>query len=118
MKLDHFAIQTQDPQKSVAFYTRHFGAKVLYADATWAFIDLDGQQIAFVRPDQHPNHVAFRVSQTELETKAREFNKPIQKHRDGTSGVYLAGHGGAVVELIHYPDGFSWANLKPVAPQA
>jgi catechol 2,3-dioxygenase-like lactoylglutathione lyase family enzyme len=57
-ELDHVAIQTDDVPGSVAFYAEHFDARVLYADATWAFLRLGEGKLALVTPAQHPPHVA------------------------------------------------------------
>ena len=45
--------------------------------------------LAFVLPDQHPSHVAFRVDDDELERLAAEHGVAIATHRDATRSIYL-----------------------------
>ena len=42
MRFDHVAIPSKNIPDSVAWYQAHFGATVLYQDATWAFLQLGG----------------------------------------------------------------------------
>lgn len=104
-ELDHVAIQTRDVAGSVQFYVENFGAQVLYADATWAFLRLGQGKLALVSPEQHPPHVALRVGEAELEAAAHRAGKPIDRHRDGTAGIYIEDEQGNVIELICYPPG-------------
>lgn len=104
-ELDHVAIQTDDIAASVDFYVRSFGAQVLYQDASWAFLRLGQGKLALVSPSQHPPHVALRVSPDELQAAAARIGKPIDSHRDGTTGIYLDDPQGNVIELICYPPG-------------
>jgi catechol 2,3-dioxygenase-like lactoylglutathione lyase family enzyme len=105
MTFDHVALPSTDIAASVAFYVSQFGAKILYQDKTWAFMEVGGVKLALVTPTQHPPHVAVKVTAEELETAARKANVPIDSHRDGTRGIYLHDPFGNAVELIHYPPG-------------
>jgi len=102
-ELDHVALQTQDVAASARYYVENFGAQILYQDATWAFLQLGQGKLALVTPSQHPAHVALRVSREELETFAARVEIPIDKHRDGTIGIYINDPNGHAVELICYP---------------
>ncbi len=102
-ELDHVAVQTNDIAGSVRWYLEHFGAQVLYQDATWAFLKLGQGKLALVTPSQHPPHIALRVGPDELERAATRAGKPIDRHRDGTTGIYIEDPQGNVVELICYP---------------
>jgi catechol 2,3-dioxygenase-like lactoylglutathione lyase family enzyme len=102
-ELDHVAIQTTDVPASVKHYVDTYGAKVLYADDTWAFLRVGLGKLALVRPEQHPPHVAFRVDLPTLEAAAVRANKPIDTHRDGTRGIYVEDPAGNTLELIYYP---------------
>jgi catechol-2,3-dioxygenase len=104
-ELDHVAVQAQDVQAMANFYRERFGAEVLYADNTWAFLKIGQGKLAIVRPEQHPPHVALRVDRASLEAAAAKAGKKIDVHRDGTEGVYIEDPSGNVVELIHYPQG-------------
>jgi catechol 2,3-dioxygenase-like lactoylglutathione lyase family enzyme len=105
MNIDHIAIPSTDIAATVEWYVSRFGAGVLYQDSTWAFLQLPNVKLAIVSPNQHPPHVAFRVTPEELEQAARDAGKPIDRHRDGTTGIYLADPFGNAVELICYPPG-------------
>ncbi len=104
-EMDHVALQTRDIAGSAAFYVEMFGAEVLYQDATWAFLRLGQGKLALVSPEQHPPHVALRVSEAALEEAAAHAGKTIDRHRDGTTGIYIEDPQGNVIELICYPVG-------------
>ena len=102
-EMDHVAVPCPDIAAGVEFYTRNFGAEVLYQDATWAFLRLGQGKLALVTPTQHPPHVALRVDETALQNAAQSAGKSIDSHRDGTKGIYIEDGAGNVVELICYP---------------
>ena len=52
-----------------------------------------------------PPHVAVKVSDQELADAARAAGIAIDKHRDGTTGIYIHDPFGNAVELICYPPG-------------
>ncbi len=104
-EMDHVAIQTRDIAGSVAYYVENFGAHVLYQDTTWAFLRVGQGKLALVSPEQHPPHVALRVDEATLERMATSVGKPIDRHRDGTTGIYVDDPQGNVIELICYPPG-------------
>jgi catechol 2,3-dioxygenase-like lactoylglutathione lyase family enzyme len=105
MTFDHVAVPSNDIAASVQWYLTHLGATVLYQDKTWAFLNVGGQKLALVSPSQHPPHVAVRVSEEQLAEASRANNTPIDKHRDGTTGIYIHDPFGNAVELICYPVG-------------
>jgi catechol 2,3-dioxygenase-like lactoylglutathione lyase family enzyme len=102
-ELDHVAIQTPDIPATVRHYVDTYGAEVLYADQTWAFLRVGQGKLALVRPEQHPPHVAFRVDLPTLQAAAARTNMPIDTHRDGTQGIYVTDPAGNTLELIYYP---------------
>ncbi|HEY7118676.1 MAG TPA: VOC family protein [Tepidisphaeraceae bacterium] len=105
LTFDHVAVPSNDIDRSVRWYREKLGAHVLYQDKTWAFLNLGGTKLALVTPTQHPPHVAVRVSEGELEEASRQAGIPIDHHRDGTTGIYIADPFGNAVELICYPPG-------------
>ncbi len=105
MELDHVALPSQDIAASVHWYVEKFNAQVLYQDATWAFLKVGQGKIALVTPTQHPPHVAVRVDEVTLTEAARVAGKPVDRHRDGTQGIYISDPDGNQVELICYPPG-------------
>jgi len=105
MRLDHVAVTASDIEKSVQWYTSQFGATVLYQDKTWAFMQVGGQKLALVTPGQHPPHIAFSVTEEQLAEASRTTGIAVDKHRDGSKGIYLKDPHGNAVELICYPPG-------------
>jgi len=105
MELDHVAVTSRDIAVSVAWYVENFGAQVLYQDATWAFLQLGRGKLALVTPTQHPPHTAIRVNEDTLVQAASAAGKAIDKHRDGTQGIYVDDPDGNQLELICYPAG-------------
>ncbi len=105
MTIDHVAVPANDIAAGVDWYVRQFDAKVLYQDATWAFLKFGNTKLALVTPTQHPPHVAVSVSLDELEKAAAEAGVKVDVHRDGTRGIYVKDPSGNAVELIHYPPG-------------
>ena len=105
LEFDHTAVPSSDIAASVAWYQKNLGAEVLYQESTWAFLNVGGVKVALVTPTQHPPHVAVRVSEEELARAAQSAGVAIDKHRDGTTGIYIHDPFGNAVELICYPPG-------------
>jgi len=100
-QFDHVAQVVPNIEEAVAWYQRTLpNVRVLYQDATWAFIEAGGAKIAFVVRDQHPGHLAWRVSAAELERLAVLHGKDIKPHRDQTRSFYLEAPGGHAIEII------------------
>ena len=95
MQLDHVAIQVKDINRAIEWYTVNLGAKILYSDETWAMLDVSGFRLALVKPEQHPAHIAFRVS-----SKDQLIGGKVRVHRDGSSYIYKADSEGNIIELI------------------
>jgi catechol 2,3-dioxygenase-like lactoylglutathione lyase family enzyme len=107
---DHIAQQVPDIAEAVAWYLAHIhGIQVLYQDESWAFLEANGIKLAFVKRDQHPNHLAWRVSNEELKKLAQEHKQEIKTHRDNTRSFYLQAPGGTWIEIICM-DGSPWAD--------
>lgn len=104
-ELDHVAIQSKNIPADVDYYVQTFGASILYADDSWAFLKIGQGKLALVTPSQHPPHIALRVDLPSLAAAARKLNIPIDQHRDGTRGIYLDDPSGNTLELIYYPPG-------------
>lgn len=102
---DHAAQIVPDIAAAVAWYQELLpNTRVLHQDATWAFIEAGGAKLAFVVKDQHPNHLAWRVTSAELERLATLHAQEIKPHRDKTRSFYLEAPGGQAVEIIAYPE--------------
>jgi hypothetical protein len=105
VNFDHVAQQVPDVGEALAWWQRMVpGATVLYADDTWGLIEAGGARLAFVTPQEHPDHLAFKVSGEELERLAAEHGAAIAAHRDGSRSFYVEAPGGNRVEVVAYPD--------------
>ena len=105
MQFDHVAQQVPDIAQAVEWQLRTVpGSRVLHQDATWALVESGGAKLAFVLPDQHPSHLAFRVDGPELERLAAANGADIATHRDATRSIYLEGPGSLATEIIAYPE--------------
>lgn len=109
LRFDHVALQVPEIAAAVRWYVEVLpGARVLYQDETWAFVEACGTKLAFVLKDQHPGHLAWRVSDADLERLATRFGQPIKPHRDRTRSFYLQGPGGYWLEIISFPDDYAF----------
>jgi catechol 2,3-dioxygenase-like lactoylglutathione lyase family enzyme len=101
---DHVAREVADIAAAVDWYMRVVpNTRILHQDETWAFLDAAGVRLAFVRPAQHPGHLAWRVSDAELKRLAAEHGATIKPHRDGSRGFYLQDPAGSWIEFIVFP---------------
>ena len=108
MLFDHIAQVVPNISEAIAWYQSTLpGVEVLHQDASWGFISVNGAKIAFVLKDEHPNHIAWRVSASELEAMALKFGKTIKAHRDKTRSFYLEAPGGTNLEIITF-EGSDW----------
>lgn len=108
---DHAAQIVPDIAEAVSWYQEMLpGVRVLYQDATWALVEANGIRLAFVVRDQHPGHLAWRVSGEELERLAAAHGKEIKPHRDATRSFYADGPGGQSIEFIAI-EGSEYAKL-------
>jgi catechol 2,3-dioxygenase-like lactoylglutathione lyase family enzyme len=105
VQFDHVAQRVSDIGAAVEWWQRLVpGAVVLYQDDTWAMLEAGGAKLAFVLAEQHPDHLAFKVSGDELARLAREHGAEVAVHRDGSRSFYAAAPDGHRVEILAYPD--------------
>ena len=105
MQFDHVALRVPDVAAALEWWRATVpGAQVLYADETWGLIEAGGAKVAFVTAEQHPDHLAYKVSGDELERLAAEHGAEISPHRDGSRSFYVDAPGHHRVEVIAYPD--------------
>ena len=105
MRFDHVAQQVPDIGEAVAWQLQAVpGSRVLHQDPSWALVESAGVKLAFVLPDQHPPHIAYRVDDDELERLAARHGATIAVHRDATRSFYLEGPGSLQTEVISYPE--------------
>jgi len=107
VQFDHVAQQVPDIAAALDWWLATVpGAAVLYADETWGLLEAGGARIAFVTAEQHPDHLAYKVSGAELDRLAAHNGASVDTHRDGSRSFYLSAPGDHRVEVIAYPDVF------------
>jgi catechol 2,3-dioxygenase-like lactoylglutathione lyase family enzyme len=105
VQFDHVAIRVPDVAAALEWWQRTVpGSEVLYADETWGLLEAGGAKLALVIAEQHPDHLAFKVSSAELERLASEHDAAIATHRDASRSFYVEAPGDHRVEVIAYPD--------------
>jgi catechol 2,3-dioxygenase-like lactoylglutathione lyase family enzyme len=105
MEFDHIARQVPDIAAAVDWYRQLIPAThVLYQDPTWALVEAEGVRLAFVTASQHPDHLAWRVTNAELERLAADRGVAILPHRDASRSVYIDGPADTVIEIVAYPN--------------
>lgn len=105
MQFDHVALRVPDIAEALAWWRANVpGSDVLYQDETWGLLAAGGAKLAFVVAEQHPDHLAFKVSSDELERLAADRGVAIADHRDASRSFYLDAPGGHQIEVIAYPD--------------
>lgn len=92
LRIDHVAIQVEDPREAAAWYVDNFNADLLYVDDTWGFLQFENVKLALVVKTQHPAHFAFEVDELE----------DGKLHRDGSKSVYKKDPWGNIYELVKY----------------
>ena len=70
MRVDHVAINAGKLHETAQWYVQHWGAKILYQDDRWAFLQVGGTKLALLSPWQHPPHLAFSVTDEDLQKAA------------------------------------------------
>jgi catechol 2,3-dioxygenase-like lactoylglutathione lyase family enzyme len=109
---DHIAQVVPNIGEAVAWYRDTLpNVHILYEDDSWAFVEVGGIKLAFVVRDQHPGHIAWRVSDAELNRLSALHDREIRPHRDGTRSFYLEAPGGQSIEIIGY-EGSRWETSK------
>src|SRR4029434_1629311 len=89
----HVAIEVENIERAIRWYTERFRCHVSYQDESWAFLEFANIRLALVLPHQHPAHIAFERGD------AQAFG-PLTPHRDGTSSVYVTDSEGNSVEIL------------------
>lgn len=99
MKFDHVAVNVAQIQRAVDWYVKNVGARILYQDDSWAFLEAGGAKIALTLQSQHPAHLAFDIGPNPPD----EFMEKARRHRDGSISRYIVDPDGNAIEWIYYP---------------
>jgi len=105
MQFDHIALETSDIQSSVNWYLSILDSpNLIYQDETWALLESDGTKIAFVLPQNHQSHIAFRISSSKQEDELKILYPDMnwKTHRDGSAYFYVHDPAGNTVEFVKY----------------
>lgn len=105
MKFDHVAITVSSEsmmKNNVKWYCDQHDAKVLYQDATWSLLSVGGVKVAFVLPQQHPPHIAFRIDHNQR-VSLSEAGHEFKKHRDGSESCYIKDLCDNHLEFLFWP---------------
>ena len=92
---DHVAISVSKIDQSIQWYTANLNADILYADDTWAMLQVGTTKLALTSKGQHPPHIAFVVENFEVIDN-------LKQHRDGSKYIYKSDPDGNIIELIKY----------------
>ncbi len=104
LAFDHVAQQVPDVPDAVTWFQATLpDCRVLYQDPTWAFLEAGGVKLALIQQGHHPDHIAWRVSESELARLAAAHGQNIRTHRDRTRSIYVEAPGGRWIEFITYP---------------
>ena len=92
-KMHHIAIEVNNIEECIDWYTQNTKCKVTYQDSTWAMIQYENIGLALVLPGMHPPHIAFEKN------NAEKYGL-LKPHRDGTSSVYVKDPSNNSVEIL------------------
>ncbi len=106
---DHVAQVVPEIAAAVDWYVRTVpGTRILYQDESWAFLDAAGARLALIREGGHPGHLAWRVSESELQDLAARHGATIKPHRDRSRSFYLQDPAGHWIEFITFPPDYPY----------
>jgi len=91
--IDHIAVESNDINKSVEWYSQKFECEIKHQDDTWALLGFDNISLALVTPGEHPPHIA-------IHDKKIIGSNERKVHRDGIGYIYKEDPDTNVVELI------------------
>lgn len=103
IKFDHVAFVVPDISKAVEWYKETLDVTILYQDETWAIVSVYNTKIAFVLPNKHPVHVAFKINSKD-DIGYLNFERDFNKHRDNSESIYLKDPFGNAIEWVIYPE--------------
>lgn len=95
-QIDHIAVQVQDIEETVRWYSERFNCAVSYKDETWALLKFGNISLAFVVKSQHPPHIGISRDDASV------FGK-LKPHRDGTESCYIQDPSENYIEVVKSP---------------
>jgi catechol 2,3-dioxygenase-like lactoylglutathione lyase family enzyme len=91
--IHHIAIQVNNIQRAIEWYTNNFHVEVSYQDDTWAMLQFKNINLALVIPEQHPPYIT-------IESPDADQFGVLTKHRDGTESIYITDPEDNVLEVM------------------
>src|ERR1044072_9230943 len=83
VQFDHMAMRVPDIAAALDWWRATVpGAEVLHADETWGLLEAGGARLAFVVATQHPDHLAFKVSNLLLDRLGAQHGGRLVTDRD------------------------------------
>ncbi len=108
-RIDHVAVESEDPAATAAFYERFFGARIVQTEGHPVMAYLGTTAFAVHEPGGAGPHTGVRVSEQELEELKRELDSAgiVWRERDHgiAVGVFFEDPDGRRVEAIWYRGG-------------
>jgi catechol 2,3-dioxygenase-like lactoylglutathione lyase family enzyme len=108
-RIDHVAVETDDPDVTAAFYERVLGARIVKSKGHPVMAYLGTTGFAFHERSGPRNHTGVRMSaeeQAELKRRLDEEGIPWEEHdHEIAVGVFFQDPDGRQLEAIVYRDG-------------
>jgi catechol 2,3-dioxygenase-like lactoylglutathione lyase family enzyme len=108
-RIDHVAVESEDPAATAAFYERFLGARIVRTEGHPVMAYLGTTAFAFHEPGGSGPHIGVRVSEEELEELKRELDSAgiAWRERDHriALGVFFDDSDGRRLEAIWYRGG-------------
>jgi catechol 2,3-dioxygenase-like lactoylglutathione lyase family enzyme len=108
-RIDHVAVETDDPDGAAAFYERVFGARIVKAEGHPVMAYVGNTGFAFHKPGGPGGHAGVRVTDEERAAIKRRLdaeNIPWEERdHEIAIGLFFRDPDGRQLEAITYKDG-------------
>ena len=108
-RIDHVAVELDDPDATAAFYERLFRARVVKREGHPVMAYVGNTAFAFHEPGGPGPHTAIRVSSDDLSALKRNLDEAgidwEERDHDVALGVFFADPDGRRLEAIWYRSG-------------
>jgi catechol 2,3-dioxygenase-like lactoylglutathione lyase family enzyme len=107
-RLDHVAVESDDPGRAAAFYERFLGARIVRTEGhpVMAYLENGAMAIHERGPHGHGNHIGFRVSAEERAALKRTLDEANianeERHHGVGVGLFFEDPDGRQLEAITY----------------
>jgi catechol 2,3-dioxygenase-like lactoylglutathione lyase family enzyme len=108
-RIDHVAVETDDPDATAAFYERLFGARIVKTEGHPVMAYLGNTSFALHKRGGPGVHTAIRVSEEEREQLKRDLDAAgiawTERDHEIAVGVFFQDPDGRQLEAISYRGG-------------